>query len=138
MPLYVYRCPSCGYSADVFKRIANLDRAEKCFKCQTVDMERLISAPRILGDYEAYDCPVTGKRIEGRKAHRENLARQGCRILEPGEKEAVARNRQRADRELEAAVDATVEQEIHSMSADKRDRLAAELQHGVSVDVVRQ
>ena len=138
MPLYAYRCPSCGYMTDIFKRIINLDCPETCFKCRTVEMQREISAPRVLGDYEGYDCPVTGKRIEGRKAHRENLARQGCRILEPGEKEAVARNRARADKELEAAVDATVEQEIHSMSADKRDRLAAELQHGVSVDVVRQ
>lgn len=138
MPLYAYRCPSCKHRADVFKRIVNLDRPESCLKGCTGEMERQISAPRIIGDYEGYDCPVTGKRIEGRKAHRENLARQGCRILEPGEKEAVARNRARADKELEAAVDATVEQEIHSMSADKRDRLAAELQHGVSVDVVRQ
>jgi hypothetical protein len=29
--------------------------------------------PRVIGDYAAYECPVTGKMIEGRKAHQENL-----------------------------------------------------------------
>lgn len=39
----------------------------------------------LLRDIPAYDCPVTGKMIDGRAAHRENLKRQGCRVLEPGE-----------------------------------------------------
>lgn len=41
--------------------------------------------PILLGDYSAYDCPVTGKIVEGRSAHSENLKRQGCRLLEKGE-----------------------------------------------------
>ena len=43
------------------------------------------SGPILLGDYSAYDCPVTGKIIDGRYQHSENLKRQGCRLLEKGE-----------------------------------------------------
>jgi hypothetical protein len=46
---------------------------------------RPATGPILLGDYSPYDCPVTGKIIEGRHAHEENLKRQGCRLLEPGE-----------------------------------------------------
>jgi len=39
----------------------------------------------VASDYEGYQCPVTDKWIEGRYAHKENLKRTGCRLLEPGE-----------------------------------------------------
>lgn len=51
-------------------------------------------APYVSSDYDAYDCPVTGKMVEGRAAHRENLKRTGCRILEKGEKEHAAKRRE--------------------------------------------
>lgn len=50
---------------------------------------------QIAKDYEGYNCPVTGKWIEGRTAHKENLKRQGCRVFEPGELEAFKRNKPR-------------------------------------------
>ena len=53
-------------------------------------------APRIVGDYAPYECPVSGKVIEGRKAHEENLKATGCRLLEPGEKEDNARTATRS------------------------------------------
>lgn len=49
------------------------------------------SGPILLGDYSAYDCPVTGKPIEGRYAHSENLKRQDCRLLEKGESREQAK-----------------------------------------------
>jgi|GEM_PF-1300449 len=52
------------------------------------------AAPRIASDYQAYDCPVTGTMIEGRTAHRENLKRQGCRLLEPGETRTAAKRQE--------------------------------------------
>jgi hypothetical protein len=58
--------------------------------------EKRAAGPTVLGDYEAYDCPITGKMVDGRRDHRENLARHGCRILEKGEKEAAERNRERS------------------------------------------
>lgn len=61
-----------------------------------------LPTPQIAGDYEAYECPITGKPVEGRAAHRENLKRHGCRVLEPGEK-ADAKKRRQA--EADAALD---------------------------------
>lgn len=47
----------------------------------------------VRGDYEPYQCPVTGVEISGRRAHRENLERHGCHLNEPGVKEAAERVR---------------------------------------------
>lgn len=66
-------------------------------------------------DYEAYECPVTGKMIEGKAAHQENLKRTGCRILEPGEMEQAKRNGKKireesVDKIVDAAFDNAVKE----------------------------
>lgn len=59
------------------------------------------NGPVLLGDYEAYECPVTGKPVEGRYAHSENLKRQNCRLLEPGEsRDAMKRQEQQFESDL--------------------------------------
>lgn len=70
--------------------------------------------PRIMvvRDYEGYQCPVTDKWIEGRKAHSENLKRTGCRLLEKGEHEHAARERKDADKRLEKTIDVAVEKTV--------------------------
>lgn len=59
-------------------------------------------------DIPGYDCPVTGKWIEGRRAHEENLKRHGCRVVEKGEKEEWIRDRERADRDMDRKLEETV------------------------------
>lgn len=67
--------------------------------------------PMVSGDYEAYECPVTGTMIEGRHAHSENLKQTGCRLLENGEFEDTKKNgRARADAKIDAAVDKAVDE----------------------------
>lgn len=44
-------------------------------------------------DIQGYDCPVTGKWIDGRRDHRENLKRHNCRIKEKGDKEWAEKRR---------------------------------------------
>lgn len=68
--------------------IGNLKYKPVEFKPQKAGKAAYVSS-----DYEAYDCPVTGKMIEGRAAHRENLKRTGCRILEKGEGRDAERTR---------------------------------------------
>ena len=41
--------------------------------------------PHVQSDYEAYYSHGSGKMIEGRKARRDDLARTGCRPVEPDE-----------------------------------------------------
>ena len=42
--------------------------------------------PYVRGDLKPYRSPVTGKMVEGRSARREDLARSGCREVDPSEK----------------------------------------------------
>lgn len=44
-----------------------------------------ICAPRVQSDYQAYYSHASGKMIEGRKARRDDLARTGCREVDPSE-----------------------------------------------------
>jgi hypothetical protein len=52
---------------------------------------------------------VTGRPIEGRRAHQENLKRTGCRLLEKGESEQAAKYRAEEDRKIERVVSDAVE-----------------------------
>jgi len=88
-------------------------------------------------DYPGYTCPVTGEWIEGRKAHRENLAKTGCRILEPGETSAVASRQQSSEAALDAAIDSTTDELISKLSTRDKERLAAEMDAGLSAEIVR-
>lgn len=107
MPLYDYRCTECGHVEEYMVRLADLDKVG-FFHCAT-QMERLISAPRVAADYPGYECPVTGKWVEGKAAHRENLKRTGCRLLESGETEQFKRDLpKRREQELDKAVETAV------------------------------
>ena len=134
MPTYSYRC-SCGASFDRILPLARFSEPQTC-TCGSV-ASRVIVAPAIRGDYAGYTCPISGKWIEGRRAHQENLARNGCRILEPGESSAVASRQSRAEASLDAALDSTVEELISNLSTRDKERLTAEMDAGVSAEVVR-
>lgn len=136
MPMYDYKCPTCGGRREVVVPIAQIDDPVECLKCGP-PMLRQISAPRVLGDYAPYQCPITGKLIEGRKAHRENLAQHGCRILEPGETDSYVRSRRREEAKLDSAIEATADELIAKLPTDKRDRLAAEMEHGLDAQITR-
>lgn len=136
MPTYTYSCPKCRKSRDILKRVADLNRVEYCILDDSV-MLRQLSAPAVRGDFAPYDCPITGKMISGRREHAENLARHGCRILEPGETSSVVSSRKSAEASLDLAIEATAEKFVHSLPVEKRDRLCAELEAGISADIVR-
>jgi hypothetical protein len=70
-----------------------------------------LSAPLVVSDYAAYECPVSGKMIEGRRAHSENLKQTGCRILEKGEFENTKKNGKKDYLDnIEKAVDKAVDE----------------------------
>jgi hypothetical protein len=51
-----------------------------------------ICLPYIRSDLPGYVSPVTGKWIEGRAARREDLARTGCREVDPSEHKPIYQN----------------------------------------------
>lgn len=137
MPLYDYRCGACKRKREVVLKLAELEEAEvSCLSCGAL-MARALSAPMVVGDYAPYQCPVTGRLIEGRRAHIENLKETGCRILEPGEKELVAKARRDSDSALDRAVDDSVEKAIHEMPTEKREKLIAEVSAGADAQITR-
>lgn len=137
MPVYDYKCSVCGHGREVVLRIAELDSAVvHCKECG-FPMNRQVSAPAVVGDYAGYDCPVTGKRIEGRRAHEENLKRLGCRVLEPGETNQAKRSRQAQEAKLDKAIEETADRLITSLPTDKRDRLAGEMENGLDAQYTR-
>lgn len=138
MPLYEHQCGYCGARRDVMIKLAELDLEKvPCMRCDN-PMTRMLAAPAVRGDYAGYDCPITGKRIEGKRAHQENLAKHGCRVFEPGETQEMQRRRRADDERVEGAVDATVEQVIHEMPTRAREQLISEVSSGAEISVERK
>jgi putative FmdB family regulatory protein len=135
MPLYNYECPNHGRISGWAPMSESAEPAQ-CPTCG-VPAPRALSRPRVVSDYEGYECPVTGSWIEGRAAHEENLKRTGCRILETGEVSDMERRRARADSLFEAGIDETVERTYDGLSSDQKETLANEVASGVTATVTR-
>lgn len=136
MPMYDYKCSVCGRKREVMLKLSDLSSPVYCQR-DGFAMSRMLSAPYVQNDYPAYTCPVTGERIEGRRAHEENLKRTGCRILEPGESDAYRRSLAHAEDDLDAKIDETADRLITSLPTEKRDRLAAEMEGGLDTQLER-
>lgn len=106
MPMYEYRC-ECGNKFTAFKKLVDYREPQLC-TCGAI-AEKVISKPMVSVDYPAYQSPATGKWVEGRKQHEEDLKRSGCRILEPGERQDMEKRKQAKEQAFEASIDNSVE-----------------------------
>ena len=52
---------------------------------EPMEVPDAVAMPRVQSDYEAYYSHASGKMIEGRRARRDDLARTGCREVDPSE-----------------------------------------------------
>lgn len=137
MPIYQYRCLECENIFDKFLLLRDYKQPQRCPEC-SAEAARHFTPVAVFGDWAGYECPVTGKWIEGRRAHEENLKRTDSRLLEPGETEAKAKARKAADEALDKSLDATVDAEIAAMPARKRERLFEEVAAGATLTVERK
>lgn len=116
MPMYEYRCASgCGVFTS-YKKLADYKQAQQC-ACGA-EAEKVISKPMIAVDYPAYQSPATGKWVEGKKAHLEDLKQSGCRIFEPGEREDAKRRSVEAEVKLDKFVDTSVEKSFAELKGN--------------------
>jgi putative FmdB family regulatory protein len=136
MPVHDYKCATCAAKREVFLKIADLGSTVHCQRCGQ-PMLRQVSAPYVRGDYLGYECPVTGKWVEGRRAHEENLRVTGCRLLEPGESDAYRRKCQEDEQKLDKSLEETADRFIAELPTEKRDRLAAEMEGGLTTTIER-
>jgi hypothetical protein len=89
-------------------------------------------------DYPGYSCPVTGQWVEGRAAHRENLKRQGCRVLESGETEASRRAMRQSEEALDKSLDETADRMLASLPSHEVEHLCNAVADGMTATVERR
>lgn len=136
MPLYEYRCTTCHQKHSAYRPMSESSAGSICAECGSA-AKRVLSASHLATDYEPYRCPITDKWIDGRKAHEENLKLHGCRIFERGEKDQWLREKAEREAMFENEIEETVGREVASWPAEKQSQLAQELEHGASVEIVR-
>ena len=108
MPVYDFKCPE----GHIFQSLAPTgDYKIECPRCHSFGEKVWTrqSLPFMRGDYHAYDCPITGKRIEGKKAHQDNLKLHGCRVAESGEARDEQRRRVALDKKTDEMNDAIID-----------------------------
>lgn len=137
MPVYQFRCIECEKLQDKYLKIASRNVGQYCEDCGGPVL-REVTAAFVSGDYESYQCPVTGKEIRGRRQHEENLKRQDCRVLEPGERELNSRRKLQAEQALDKSIDATVDEFFTKLPPAKKEKLVNEVAAGASATVARQ
>ena len=136
MPTYEFVCPE-GHKFERVLRVADYNVPQGC-DCGLY-AERKISIPMVFVSQEIrYESPIDGKVISTRQQRQEDLARNNCVEYDPEMKRDAARKQAERDAKLDRAVDETVEREIHNMSPRSREKLAAELEGGITAEVVRQ
>lgn len=136
MPLYSLLCQN-GHKFDRFIKLANLDELQTC-ECNA-HAHRVISACMFSIDatnFPAYQSPTTGRIISSKSQRREDMAASGCVDYEPSLIEHQAKRVAREDAELDKKVDEHIEKTIYEMPTEKKERLAAEVEH-FDVDVTR-
>lgn len=142
MPLHDYRCQQCLKIETRFVKIEDLGvpQIHACVKgsawLSVMDIVYL-QAPRMTVDIPAYQSPVDGKVISSRRQRKEDLRRNGCVEWDSGMNQDIEREKAAAEASQESAVESTIDEFITKLPAVKKDRLAAEMEAGVSADVTR-
>lgn len=138
MPTYVYRCPQCHKNFERFLKVTEHSQPQMCPCGIGVGIQQFTAVRGFVQpNYEPYSSPVTGKMINGRKQHLEDLKRTGCRVFEAGEKEELVRRKAREEVAFEKKIDNIADEFIAGLSGEKVEKLAAEIASGVTATVTR-
>lgn len=109
MPIYDFTCGNCGKTEPDYRTVAARNDPRPCNECGGETLRHHVYRPMVRPDYPGYVSPATGKWVEGRAAHKEDLKQSGCRIYEPGETQAFLKNKEQRQKDFERKIDETVE-----------------------------
>ena len=123
-----YRCETCCRETFGGKPVFCHGQMMADMGAWHLESKEITEAPMIVraATYQ-YQCPITGREINGKRAHEENLARHGCRVLESGEAEDAARRRRDAEKSLDAALGSCIALIRAGMRLDQRGTLVKEI-----------
>lgn len=137
MPLHDFYCGWCKETTERHVHVTELDLPQRCH-CGLVMEKVFLRAPMGFVQKDiCYDSPVDGRPITSLQAHREELARTDTVVYEPGIKQDQERNAQRRELALEQSIEQTVEREVAAMPTRKKEKLAAELEGGLTAEPAR-
>lgn len=134
MPLYEFGCTN-GHIFDRFLPLARYAEAQTC-ECGAASTKRL-TAPLVVADLPGYQSPVDGRWIEGRRARREDLARNNCVPYEPSMKAEMLRRQAREDERIGQKIEHHFDAEVAAMPMRKRELLEQELRGGADLQYTR-
>ena len=112
--------------------------AEEAWARKVEMMERPQRGPMVFvqGDV-CYDSPIDGRPITNRHARIEDMKRSGCVEYDPGMKQDATRRAAQQEAALEKSIEKTIDREIATMPGRKLEKLAAEMEGGMSVEPQR-
>lgn len=122
MPFYGFRC-SNGHYKTHYAKIADRDNSRQCDGCGA-NLHRLIEAPALRPEIQAYQSPIDGRWINSRAQRTEDLARSGSIPWEPEMKQDIERNRLANQEKAFEPLDRCIEQTARDLvAAGKMDPL---------------
>jgi hypothetical protein len=137
MPIHSFRCPT-GHVFDAYQSVDKLDSTMACDQCKAMADKVFLKAPAAFVRQDVhYESPVDGRPIQSWQQHQEELARTDSVVYEPGIKQDQERNQRMREQALEQSIEATVEREVATMPTRKKEKLAAELDGGLTVEPTR-
>lgn len=136
MPVYCYRC----HSGHAFERYLPLARYQEPQICDCGELsEKVIKPTMVFVRPEIrYTSPIDGRVITSQAQRADDLARSDCVPYDPELKKDHMRKLKEQDEALDKAVDETVDKTIALMPARKKEKLQAELEGGLTTELVRQ
>jgi hypothetical protein len=137
VPLHDHYCQWCNEYEERHVSVEDLDKPQR-HRCGLA-MERVYTKfpMAFIRPDVNYTSPVDGRPITNYQEHLEELARNDSVVYEPGIKQDQERNARLREEALDRAVDETVDREIATMPAAKREKLVAELEGGLTAEPAR-
>lgn len=139
MPWYSYQCPH-GHIFERFSTLADFCEVSPCQTHKNCYGNLIITAPILVAAQQEcrYDSPITGEPIDSWAKRREDLAKHNCVPYDPEQKTDYMNRIKDSERQLDKALDESVEEVFEKLPTKQRGILASEVtEQGKTLDYAR-